>query len=142
LQLNDELFLLTVVSINYGLYPEFRKAVSIREIANPAAKDLFIALEECFVHDEAGLDSILSRISSPELRDFVITHGASKEFTINPEQLVADGIRTVVQKRLKHRIDEIVRELRSLGSDANAVSLAEELLAEKMHVDEELRKFS
>jgi DNA primase len=159
ISMNDELFLLTVVLMNFGLYPQFRKALTIREIENPAAKELFIAMEECFMNDESGMDSFLSRISSPELRDFILRRGASKEFSINPGQLLADGIKRTRRKRLERRSDEIVRELRALKNNTSPLEPgaarensgfqprdvpvkvnAEELLAEKMQVDEELLK--
>jgi DNA primase len=160
ISMNDELFLLTVVLMNFGLYPRFRKALSIGEIEDPAAKELFITMEECFMNDEKGMDSLLSRISSPELKNFILGRGASKEFSINPEQLLADGIKRTRRKRLERRSDEIVRELRALKNntawpepgasgrnpgfspprDPPAKLSAGELLAEKMHIDEELRK--
>jgi DNA primase len=145
ISMNDELFLLTLVLVNFRLYPQLRKALSIREITDPAAKELFIAMEECFVNDESGMDSLLSRISAPELRNFILERGASKEFSINPEQLLADGINRTRRKRLERRSDEIVRALRALKNNASlpdvpAKASAEELLAEKMQVDEELRK--
>jgi DNA primase len=159
--MNDELFLLAVVLMNFRLYPQLRKALSIREIEDPAAKELFIAMEECFVNDESGMDSLLSRISAPELRNFILERGASKEFSINPEQLLADGIKRTRRKRLERRSDEIVRALRALKTNASppepgrdpgagpgfhlprdvpAKASADELLAWKMQVDEELRK--
>ncbi|MDR2193319.1 MAG: DNA primase [Treponema sp.] len=145
--MNDELFLLAVVAVNNTFYPQFRVRISMKEIEDPAAKDIFIALEECFVHDETGLDALLSRIGSENVRKFIVERGASKEFLSNPEQLISDGIKKIKQKRIERRLANIVIELRLIESgqhkDENAyhsVALYEELLLEKMHVDAELRK--
>jgi DNA primase len=147
IRMNDELYLLTVVSVNDRLYPKFRTKLLIKDLEDPAAKELFIALEECFIHDESGMEDLLARISSESLRNFVIERGTSREFSANPEQLVLDGIKKVKQKRLHKRLTEIVTELRMLEHVAaethdefqNGIRM-EELLAEKMHIDTELRR--
>jgi DNA primase len=135
LRLNDELFLLAVVSVNDNLYPQFRARLSIKEIEDPSAKDLFIALEDCFVHDEAGMDALLARISSDDVRKFIIEKGTSAEFSSNPEQLISDGIKRIKQKRIERRLAKIVTELRLAKSED-----VEELLLEKTHIDAELRR--
>jgi DNA primase len=125
------------------------------EIEDPAAKELFIAMEESYVNEEGGADDLMARISSPALRQYVAEKGTSKEFLHDPEQLVKDGIKRIQQKKLKRRLSGIVAELHSLegpagknGSPGEAASGAgiredsriEELLVEKMHVDNELRR--
>jgi DNA primase len=142
--LNDELFLLAVVAVNDSLYPQFRARLSITEIEDPAAKDIFIALEDCFAHDETGMDALLPRISSEGARAFIIEHGASNEFMSHPEQLVSDGVKRIKQKRIERRLAKIVTELRLLESesadDGNPRVRYEELLLEKIHIDAELRR--
>jgi DNA primase len=150
-RMNDELFLLTVISLNLPLYPKYRTALKIEEIEDPDARELFIALEECFVHEEGGMDDLLSRISSVPLRNFIVEHGTSEEFRNNPGQLIKDGLRRVREKRLRHRLSEIVRELREMETkSAGALPPdrsvyrgdfgIDDLLAEKMYIDAELRQ--
>jgi DNA primase len=139
IRMNDELFVLTVVSVNDRLYPKFREALSIREIEDPAAKELFIALEECYRHNESGMEDLLARISSEDLRNFVIERGTSKEFSANPEELVADGVKRVKQKRLERALADIVIKLR-VAKNETAGTRLEELLLEKMHIDAELHR--
>ena len=142
--MNDELFLLTVVSVNQTLYPEFRKALRMREIEDPAAKELFIALEECFVNDESGMDALLSRISGSPLRNFIVERGTSPEFRgdskRDPRRLMEDGIRKIKVKEFRQRLAEIGAELRMRERSAAAGGDFEELLAEKMFIDAEIRK--
>ncbi|MDR2617360.1 MAG: DNA primase [Treponema sp.] len=144
IRLSDELFLLMAVAANdmagakERLYPEFRKTLKINELEDPAAKELFVAMEECFVHDETGVDQFLARISSQELRDFYLQRGGSGEFTINPGQLLADCRNMTAGKKLKHRRDEIIAKLQDLKRNEGNTGETEELLAEKMEIDREL----
>ncbi|MDR1072733.1 MAG: DNA primase [Treponema sp.] len=147
LRMNEELFLLAVVAVNDSLYSQFRARLSIEEIEDPAAKDIFIALEECFVHDETGLDALLPRINSENARKFIVERGVTTEFSSNPEQLVSDGIKRIKQKRIERRSAKIVTELRLIEGNQNkdentyrSTALDDELLLEKMHIDAELRK--
>jgi DNA primase len=144
---NDELYLLSIVLVNFRLYPNFRKVVSIDEIEDPAAKELFIAMEESYINEEGGVDDLMARIPSPALRQYVAEKGTSKEFLNDPEQLVKDGIKRIRQKKLKRRLSEIVAELHNLESRGEVApggirtdSRIEELLVEKMHIDTELRR--
>ena len=148
IRMNDELFLLMTVAVNYmqgeAVYPEFRKILAIKEVDDPFAKELYIALEECFAHDERGIDFFLPRISSLELKKFYLERGVSKEFSLDPKQILADGKRKADRKRLERRREEIVLELKALKlnhtlNDTKGIE-AEELLADKIHIDAELRK--
>jgi DNA primase len=154
IRMNDELKLLTVVLVNFHLYPSFRNAVSIKEIEDPAAKELFIAMEECYMHEESGIDDLLSRISSQSLRTYVAKKGAAGEFSGNAEQrqeqlehFIKDGVRKVKQKRLRLRLSEITAELHNLEHGSfekdegfRKNSRLEELIVEKMHIDAELHR--
>ncbi|MDR1419239.1 MAG: DNA primase [Treponema sp.] len=140
--MNDELFLLAVVAFNFNWYPEFRAALSIREIEDPAAKELFVAMEECFVNEESGIDTLLARISSAVLRNFIAEKGVSGEFTLNTERLIADGIRRVKARRLHRRLNEIVAGIRRLRHEERESpgNRLDDLLAEKIQIDNELRQ--
>jgi DNA primase len=146
-RMNDELFLLTVVAVNMEWYPEFRGKLEMREIEYPAAKELFVALEECFVHEESGMDALLSRISSVELRRFIAERSASAEFRGDaiPRRLMEDGIKRIQGKRFRRRLFEIGAELRIRERNSGLVAesggcTTEELIAEKMMIDAEIRK--
>ncbi|MDR0624197.1 MAG: DNA primase [Treponema sp.] len=143
IRMTDELFLLTLVSVNFHLYPQFRNAIEIKEIENPAAKELFIALEECFIYEESGIDNLLSRISSGALRNFVAEKGTSKEFSVDPERLIEDGIRGLKKRKLQKKLSRIVSELRNFKNPNSPVSddvRMNELVSEKMHIDAEIRE--
>ena len=148
IRMNDELFLLVVVSVNAHLYPEFRAAIEIREIEDAAAKELFVALEECFRNEESGSDALMSHIASPVVRNFIIERGISAEFRgdekRDPRKLMQDGIRRVREKKLRRRLSEIGAELRlrerNSGSGESGGGDVDDLIAEKMYIDAEIRK--
>jgi DNA primase len=139
IRMNGELFLLTVVSVNMNFYPEFRAALEIKEIDDPAAKELFIAMEECFIHDENGIDALLERIRNEQLRNFIASRGSSPEFKSDPHRLMEDGINGIRKKRLRQRLVEINAEMRKSERASGSVNL-DDLLAEKMFIDSQIRK--
>jgi DNA primase len=143
ISLNDELFLLIAALVNHDLYPKLRSALVIDDFDDPAARELFIALEEWFRDDMPGLDDLKERISDEELRNFVIQQGVSEAFFMNPDKLVSDGIKKIRQRRLERRLARIVMELRiahhGQGQGEGRDAPLEDLLSEKVHLDAELR---
>ena len=144
IRLNDELSLLITAAIDFfsarpeKLFMKFRAALETNEIDDPDAKEIFIALEECIRYGETGMDELLARITSPELKKFIVERSASGEFSINAEQLITDGIKKIRGKRLEHRQEEIIIKLRSLKNSETNGDEVRELLAEKMQIDNEL----
>jgi DNA primase len=143
IRMNTELFLLTVAAVNMQLYPEFRAELEIKEIDDPAAKELFIAMEECFIHDESDIDSLLARIKDEELKKFIAYRGTSPEFkggsAGDPRRLMEDGINEIRKKRLRKRLLEIGAEMRE-SERASDGDYIDELLAEKKSIDSQMRK--
>jgi len=136
---SDELSLLTSVAVNMELYPDFRAAIEIKEIEDRAAKEIFIALEECFLYDEGGIDSVLDRIKNEMLRNFVAESGTSGEYKNDPRKFMEDGINKIRKKKLERRLTEItarMRESERVSQDADI----KDLLEEKMIIDSQIRK--
>uniref|UniRef100_A0A7C3IJ23 DNA primase n=1 Tax=Gracilinema caldarium TaxID=215591 RepID=A0A7C3IJ23_9SPIR len=141
IRMNDELFLLLTIIANRNLYPRLRTSLSIEEVEDPRAKELFIALEECYRKDIQDIDGLLTQIQDDELRHFVLEKASSEAFSQNPEQLVSDGIKRIREKRLERRRAEIILKLRSARTgDLQSEQQMEELLSEKVHIDAELRR--
>ena len=137
---NAQLSLLTVVALNMGLYPEFRNALEIKEIDDEAAKELFIALEECYKYDEYDIDSLLARINDEGLRNFVAGCGTSGEFDGDSRRFMEDGINKIKIKRLEKRITEINAQLRENERSQENNADIDDLLAEKKSIDLQIRK--
>ena len=147
IRLNDELSLLITVAVDYvsprteKIFQKFRTALEINEIEDPNAKEIFIALEECIRYGETGMDELLARISTPEMKEYLAERSVSGEFSANPEQLVADGVKKIRGKRLERVQEEIIIKLRGLKNvsrDEESENEVREILAEKMRIDREL----
>jgi len=137
---NAELCLLADVAINMELYPEFRGAVEIKDIDDIFAKKIFIALEECFKHDESGTDYLLTRIEDDALRNFIADRGTSQEYKGNPRKIMEDGINQIRRKRFEKRLTEINALMRESERAPDAAVNIDELLAEKKYIDSQIRK--
>jgi DNA primase len=115
--------------------------LSIEEVEDLRAKELFIALEECYRNEIQDIDGLLNQIQDDELRNFVLEKTSSKAFSQNPEQLVLDGIKRIREKRLERHRAEIILKLRSARTGGlRSEQQIEELLSEKVHIDAELRR--
>jgi DNA primase len=141
IRMNDELFLLLTIIANRNLYPRLRASLSIEEVEDPRAKELFIALEDCYRNDIQDIDGLLIQIQDEDLRSFVLEKASSEAFSQKPEQLVSDGIKRIREKRLERRRAEIILKLRSARTGSlQSEQQIEELLSEKVHIDAELQR--
>jgi len=136
---NDELRLLTNVALNQELYPEFRAALEIKDVNDPAAKELFISLEECYKHDESGIDFLLARVNDEALRDFVADRGTSGEFKGDSRKFMEDGIKQIRKKLLEKKLTEIKAQMRE-GERTSGGADIDMLLAQKKEIDSQIRK--
>ena len=140
------MFLLIVVLVNYALYQEFRALVAMQDIEKLAAKEIFVALEECFINGENGTEAALARISSAELRNFIIKRGISPEFKgdqkRDPRKLMEDGINALKIKRFRQRRVKINAELRNKERNLHLINDNDlsDLIAEQMYIDAEIKK--
>ena len=137
---NADLSLLTIIAVNMEFYTDFRSKVEIKEIEDKAAKEIFIALEECYTHDENGIDSLLSRIKNEELRNYVADRGTSGEYKGEyARQLMEDGITKIEIKRFEKRITEINARMREIERAQEGLNEIDELLEEKKTIDLQIR---
>jgi DNA primase len=147
IRMNEELFLLTLVAANGELYPEFRAEVALAEIADEAAKELFLVMEECFRNGEAGMDALLAGIGGDALRGFLVARLASDEFKGGAEgfpdcrKMMEDGIKRIRARKLRSRVSEIAGTLRFMerNPEDSGGGNFDDLIAEKMRLDTEIR---
>ncbi|MDR1325054.1 MAG: DNA primase [Treponema sp.] len=137
--MDDELYLLITVALNQQLFPEFRAQVSLNDLESSAAKDLFIALEECLMSDEFGMDDLLPRIESDNVRKFFVAQAVLTQFFAKPEQLIADGVRKIKRRCLKKQREKLIVELHIAKNQAETPHLYEDILARKKYIDNELQ---
>ncbi|MCL2214666.1 MAG: DNA primase [Treponema sp.] len=137
---SGELNLLTNIALNMDLYPEFRAVIKIKDIDDITAKEIFIALEECYKHDENSLDSLLIKIYDENLRNFIVNRGTSGEFKGDSRRFMEDGINLIKIKLIKKRLTEINSQMRESERKSETIENVNDLLAEKKILDAKIRK--
>jgi DNA primase len=137
---SPEMFLVLAAAAKRPLFARVRRDVGVDDIEDPAAREVYLALEECYRHNEEDATSFLNRIESTELRNWVSGRLVEDVFSVNTEETVDETIRTIRLRKLRRRQREVDRALRKAehaGGDAPSV---EELLQEKMHINDEISK--
>lgn len=138
----EDLFLMLAVCCNMELFPSLRNSgLNFADLEDERARALFVALEESYRAEEKTLDSVTARLEDPALRDMVLRRSARGEFDQNGEAMVADGVRRVRQRLLKRKREELSAEIlrRERDTPPDYVRIRE-LVAEKMHVDDEIAR--
>jgi DNA primase len=135
--MSSELFILLAVAANRDYFPHVRSVVAVEDFEDSRARDLYIALEECFRAGETSGEALLQRLEGVELRDILLERIASEEFSIRPDRLIQDGLRAVRIRSLERRRRALTQELARVPEQDSA--RLRELLSEKMYLDEELQ---
>jgi DNA primase len=138
--IGSDLFLMLVVAVNCGYFLKVRQFVSIEQLQDPMARELYIALEEAYRQDELDIDHVIPRIESVDLQGLIVEKSTTGEFEVNVEDLVRDGIRNIQIRALKKKRDEVTEQLKSASIEGSHREALKELLSEKMYLDEELNR--
>ena len=138
--INHDLFLMLATAVNRELFPYVRSQIECDDLEDRRARDLFIALEECFRRHDDSLDRLLERIDDPETRDLVLRKSSSDEYSVNPKQLVEDSIKWVRRESLERKQKKVDAQLRRARSDSDGRIEIEKLLQDKIDIDMELKR--
>jgi DNA primase len=134
-----DLFLMLAVAANQGLFSLVRNAgLALPDLDDERARALYVALEEAFRAGEDDVSRLVGRIEDPGLCALVLRRASSGEFDLNPDRLIADGVKRIRQRALRRKSDMLGAELRRLGEGASGQARGRELLAQKMQLDSEL----
>ena len=128
-----EFSLLLAVATHPPHFARLRSSLSLDDIADFRARDLYLALEECYRADTMDIASIVARIASEDLGKSIMEAAASGEFDEQSDRLIEDGIRNARRKNLGKRLEGILDRLHDSSGPET-----QELLVEKMHLDAEL----
>jgi DNA primase len=141
IMMTEELYLLTAVSIYFGkrtdLWLQLRKALPIEDFNDPNAKELYIVLEECYRTEAFETQELLEKIENAALKHFVLEKISKDEFSGNSDQLVADSIRRIKEKRVAAKLKELITKMRIAKSSGGDI---DDLILEKKYLDTELLK--
>ncbi len=139
--LSTELFVMLAVAANRELFAVVRNAgIGITDLEDADARTLFVALEEAYRAEEEGFEAVCARIEEPGLRELAMRKVASGEFDLNQERLVSDGVRRIRARMLARKRDALAAEMRKAEKGEPDPAHMRDLLAEKMHLDDELER--
>lgn len=138
---NVELRAVLAVAANISLFPMMRSSLSSDDFEDPAARALYIVLEECFRTGSESYDSLLSRCPDDNLRNLVTETVMNGEFAENAEKAVKDGVLMIKRNGLEKRKERLVTRINMLrGTSADEIRSVTEMMAEKKSIDDELAK--
>lgn len=134
-----ELRLMLAVAVNRELFSLVRARLDADEIEDGRARSLYIALEDCFRHNQADTETLLLKIESEELRAIVAEKLSIDEFTINAQAYVDEGVHRVKYNSLKRKRALVMESVRQ-AEHSGASDVLNGLLADKIYLDSELEK--
>ncbi len=138
---STDLFLMLALAIHQELFPRVRSSgIALSDLEDPRARELFVALEEAFRAEEMSFDALLARVEDETLKETLVRSVSSGEFDVNQEKAVEDGVKRIKQRTLKRKSDELAAQMRRMESEKTDPAQMRQMLAEKMHLDDELAK--
>lgn len=138
--ISAELFLMIAVVVNRSSFEFVRGKISVDDLRDSRARELYIALEESFRNEESYLDSVLSRIADEHLLSVIAEKITSDEFSINSDELIKDTVKKIKKSSLLEKREEIVKKLKNISKDSVDDLNEMDLLSEKIYLDQEIEK--
>ncbi|MCL2294133.1 MAG: DNA primase [Spirochaetes bacterium] len=137
-KISPELYLMLAVIDNYDYFYMVRDELSVDNIHDKTARNIYIVLEEAYRNNSFSLENMLEKIENSNLRSLIRKKLSSEEFSVNPKQLIDDSINVIKLKNLQTkrvRIEKIIAK--DDGSDPYQL---EKLIEEKLFYDKEIEK--
>ncbi len=139
--LNAEARAMLAVISNVDYFPMMRSNLSVDDFEDVLARDMFIALEECYREGSMSYDNFLSKCTDERVQLIVSQSVTSGEFAINSEKTVEDCIWLIRKNSLERKRDRLLNQIRQCqGNTLDEQQKLNLLLNEKMSIDLELRK--
>jgi DNA primase len=139
---NDELMLMLAAAITANGFTTVRKGVQLDDLQDAGARQLYIALEECFRNDDFSMEQLLHRIEDERIKTLLMEKASSEEFSENQEEYLAKGAKRIKTLVLKRKQDELDAKMKTYDRQKTDYDVMRNLQLEKMYVDEELKKLT
>ncbi len=137
-----EMTYMLAAAANRDRFDRVQRRLRSDDLQDPMAHELFVALAECARQGDESPDGLLGRLQTEELRSLVIRNLSEEEFTVNADEVLDDGARTLKARALEDRRRDIEARMRRAerGGDEPPGAAVRELLEEKIYLDSELEK--
>ncbi|MFA7565922.1 MAG: DNA primase [Alkalispirochaeta sp.] len=120
------------------LFAYLRQIVSVDDIEDATARQLYYSLEDAYRHGEPLARGVIDRISDETTRDFVLQRLTSEEFSGWTKRDIDHAIGYLQIRKLQERQRELERLLKTLNEqDQHEIR---RVLEQKMAIDQELAK--
>lgn len=140
IRISQELYLLLAVAANREFFSYVRGRLTLDDLEDPKAKEIFIALEDCYRKGEQSADGLLTGIESSELQRLILEKLSSDEFNTNREQVIKESVLSVKRRSLERKRDAVELRLRRAHTAGSSGDEQRELQLDKMYFDSELEK--
>ncbi len=138
--LNAETRAMLAVIANVDYFSKMRIDLSEDDFEDALAKDMFIALEECYREGSMSYDTFLSKCTDARVQAIVTKSVTSGEYSINSQQTIDDCIWLIKKNSLERKRDRLLNQIRlCTGNTLEEQQKLDLLLNEKMRIDLELR---
>lgn len=130
---------ITAVADNVSLFQNMRNEISVDDLDNPDAKELFKIMEECLDGGNFSVSAILNRIGSDELKALVIE--ATNIYSNCAELSVSDSIKLLKFHAMEKRRARVLERISELSKSALSEDVAQlnEAIQLKMQLDNDIK---
>lgn len=141
IKLDAELRSLCAVITDLEEYKILREELVALDFENEYAKELFSVLEKCYNSDDLTLPGILAMCENQSLSNLITATVSRGEYKNNTKKAINDSIKLLKKKSLEKKRDKLMARInRFLPITEDDQKELQRLVAEKMKVDEDLRK--
>ncbi len=136
---NVELRAVMALIANIDCFPGIRTKINAEDFEDAMARDMFIALEDCYREGAVSFESVMSKCSSEGIHQFASEYVASGEFSSNTDKTLEDIIAVLKRNSLERKRNRLTNQIRQF----TVVSLEDQqqldsMISEKMNIDFEL----
>lgn len=138
---NAELRGILAVIANLEKFELMRMSLSLDDFEDPAARDLFIILEECYREDTVSHSNVLAKCTEENLKNIVARAVTSGEYSENPERAIEDAIKLIKRNSLERKRRHLMNKIRQFSViTPDDQKQLDELISEKMNIDFQLNQ--
>jgi DNA primase len=130
-----DLLLMAAVVLNAERFESLRNAIAADDLDDFRARDLYIALEECFRTEDMRVESVLARVEDESTVRFVREASVSGELSINTDKLISDGVAAIKRRSIERKRERLLAKIADAETGGGGGLM--DLLAEKKRLDAE-----
>ena len=137
---SHDLYLMIAVAIHRSEFRYVRSRISVDDLQDEKARDVYVALEECLREEEMSFEAMLSHVQDETTKEMISIRTARAEFSEQGPKIIRDSVAQIKERSFKDRRERVVASLRMLEKKRADPQEIRGLLEETMWIDAELQK--